>query len=139
MKLLAFIGLGLSVYGGFEAFKISHLHFIAEAACPTISVIPACYVVLICYTLMALAWLSVLTNKASIVKRGFWIGFTPAFILAVIGTSGEIFGFASCPKTAIGIPKCFFSLGFVTALGILWAYLSPHTFFTRLSRPQPQR
>lgn len=124
MKAFAAIGLLLSIFGVVEAFNISHLHFSTEESCPTVAVLPACYVVLICYSAMSLAWLGKLTPKISLLRRYgnhlFWIGFSPAFLLALIGSTGEIFGFVDCPETPGGLPKCFVSLGFVLVLAALW-------------------
>ena len=124
MKIIAVIGLVLSAFGVFEAFKISHLHFSTEESCPTLAVLPACYFVLVCYSAMVAAWIGQLTLKIlplSCYKNLlFWAGFTPAFLLAVAGTTGEIFGFVDCPETPGGLPKCFVSLGFVIALAVLW-------------------
>lgn len=125
MKALAAIGLFLSVFGVVEAFNISHLHFSTEESCPTLAILPACYVVLICYSAMSLAWVGKLITKISLVERYggllFWIGFSPAFLLALVGSTGEVFGFVDCPKTPGGMPKCFVSLGFVLVLAALWA------------------
>lgn len=123
MKIIAIIGLLLSAFGFYEAFKISHIHFNTVESCPTIGLIPACYVVLISYGLMGLAWISVLFLK-KYVPVLFWIGFTPTFLLALTGVTGEIFGFVECPETASHFPKCFISLGFVVVIGALWIGLN---------------
>ena len=124
LKLIPFAGLILSALGIYEAFKISHLHLTTTEFCPTLAILPACYVVLISYTLMSLGWIGVLTSKISFIshhkKTIFWIGFTPAFSLALVGASGEIFGFVSCPKTENHFPKCFISLGFVLMIAVGW-------------------
>ena len=125
LKLIPFAGLILSALGIYEAFKISHLHFTTTEFCPTLAILPACYIVLISYTLMTLGWVGVLTSKISFLNRHkkwlFWVGFTPAFLLAVTGTAGEIFGFVECPKTANNFPKCFISLAFVFMIAVGWA------------------
>ena len=124
MKVIATIGLLLSVFGVYEGFKISHVHFNTIESCPTIGLLPACYVVLIAYSLMSLAWVGTLSQKISFLeKKGsvlFWAGFTPTFLLALTGIIGEIFGFVDCPETANHFPKCFISFGFVVVIGGLW-------------------
>lgn len=124
LKLLPFAGLVLSALGIYEAFKISHVHFTTIESCPILAILPACYVVLVSYTLMTLGWMGVLTSKISFLSRYknwiFWVGFTPAFLLALAGTMGEIFGFVDCPETASHIPKCFISLGFVLMIAMGW-------------------
>lgn len=122
---MAVIGLVLSAFGVFEALRISHLHFNTAESCPTLAALPACYVVLVCYSAMAAAWIGRLTSKIPPLGRYktllFWAGFTPAFLLALVGTTGEIFGFVDCPETPGGLPKCFISLAFVLILAALWA------------------
>ena len=120
---LNLLGLGFSAYASYEAFKLSASHLgSVDLICPVLLGIPACVIVLICYLLIALAWAMVLAgkqnHKALIV---FSIGFTPAFLLALIGSAGEIFNFASCPHTPTGFPKCFISFWFLIALAIAWA------------------
>ena len=120
LKLIPFAGLILSVLGIYETFKISHIHFTTTEFCPTLAILPACYVVLISYTLMTLGWIGVLSHKITFKHKLFWIGFTPAFLLALAGTTGEIFGFVDCPETPSHIPKCFISLGFVMMIAVGW-------------------
>lgn len=126
MKIISIIGGLLSALGAYEAFKISHIHFSTVESCPTISFIPACYVVLIAYVLMSLAWAGVLSQKTPFLKKHapilFWLGFTPTFLLALTGIIGEIFGFVECPETANHFPKCFISFGFVVVIGGLWIW-----------------
>lgn len=124
IRNIAIIGLLLSVFGAYEAFKISYMHFNTVESCPTLSFLPACYVVLVSYSLMALAWLGSLAHRVMLLNNHknklFWIGFTPAFLLALIGVTGEIFGFVDCPETPSGLPKCFVSLGFVILIASGW-------------------
>lgn len=127
-KIISIIGLLLSVFGAYEAFKISHIHFNTVESCPTVGLIPACYVVLTSYSLMSLAWGGVLAQKIVLLKKYasilFWMGFAPTFLLALTGVVGEIFGFVECPETPGGLPKCFISFGFVLVIGGLWVGLN---------------
>ncbi len=122
---LGLLGFGFSVFAAYVAFSLSTIHLSGTLTCPVVFGIPACVIVLVCYLLITIAWGMVLANK-----QGNWpliifvVGFIPAFLLALMGSAGEIFGFANCPATETGFPKCFISLIFLMALAVGWVALN---------------
>lgn len=84
-------------------------------ACPVLVAIPACNIVLLGYLLMAIS--AFLPFRARTI--GFFIGCAPLFLLALTGSVLELLGQDTCPRTASGIPTCFFSLGLVTLLAMI--------------------
>lgn len=74
--------------------------------CPKILSIPACYIVLICFTGTLLGHL--LSSSG-----GKWLYFVFVGVVTLIastGTIGELTGTAECPRTNGGAPMCFISL-----------------------------
>jgi hypothetical protein len=125
LKIIPYIGLGLSIAGGYGAFGISHLHLTTHQSCPLLGIIPACYIILMAYGLMTLGWIGRIPFDYFIFIRRyrnilFWVGLVPAFLLALMGSMGEVFGFANCPHTGSGFPKCFISFGFLIILVLMW-------------------
>jgi hypothetical protein len=122
---LGLLGLGFSAFAAYVAFSLSAIHLGGTPTCPVVFGIPACVIVLLCYVLITIAWGMMLAKK-----QGRWpliiftVGFVPAFLLALMGSTGEIFGFANCPATETGFPKCFISLAFLIALAVGWAVAS---------------
>ncbi|MDA0967331.1 MAG: hypothetical protein O2970_10295 [Proteobacteria bacterium] len=115
------LGLGFSGYAAYEAFSLSALHLGGTPTCPVLFGIPACIIVLVCYILLTVAWgMALIGRKNKQAMIIFVSGFTPAFLLALIGSSGEVFGFASCPHTETGFPKCFISFGLLIGLALAW-------------------
>ncbi len=122
---LNLLGLLLSVYATSQALALSRLHLSGPPVCPVLLGIPACLIVLLCYVLISISWGIALAGKQNrLALIVFLSGFTPAFLLAVYGSLGEIFGFAECPKTPNGFPKCFISFGFLIVLMGGWLYSS---------------
>ena len=74
--------------------------------CPMLGPLPACYVVGASYTAMAIAAIV----APSRLLRLFLIGWTPVFLLALTGTSLELSGTPTCPRTSNGIAMCYLSL-----------------------------
>ena len=80
--------------------------------CPKILGIPACYIVLACFSA---ALIGHLIPRSS----GNWIFFLFVGIVTLIastGTIGELTGTAKCPRTAGGTPMCFISLAICLSL-----------------------
>lgn len=121
---LALIGLAFSAYASTQAFTLSRSHLIGPPVCPVLLGIPACVIVLVSYVLITIAWGMALVEKKSDRAFNFFVfGFLPAFILALIGSAGEIFGVGKCPHTSAGTPKCYISFGFLIMLAIGWGAL----------------
>ena len=122
---LGILGLGFSGFAAYVAFSLSAIHLGGTPTCPIFFDVPACVIVFVCYVLITIAWGMVLANKQGRWAQIFFtIGFVPVFLLALIGSTGEILGFASCPVTETGFPKCFISLIFLMALAVGWIALS---------------
>ena len=96
---------------------ISLAHFQTGDACPSIGPIPACYVVSLAYLAMAIAASIGFRN----LKWLFFLGATPVILLAVAGTSLELLGRPTCPRSESGWPLCYTSL--IIGLGLLTAFL----------------
>ena len=80
--------------------------------CPKILGIPACYIVLFCFSTALVGHLLPSLN-------GNWIFFLFVGIVTLIastGTIGELTNTAKCPRTAGGTPMCFISLAICLSL-----------------------
>ncbi len=95
--------------------RISVFHWTGEASCPMISSIPACYIILVAYSLIVLSMYPRL-QKAILV---FLIGWVPVTTLALSGVVGELTGLLQCPRLENGIPQCFISAAFGLTIGLL--------------------
>jgi len=81
-------------------------------ACPMLGPVPACYLVFIGYIAIGV---SVVLEPL----RSLWIflsGWLPVFLFALTGTSLELLGQPTCPRSDSDIPLCFFSLAIASAL-----------------------
>ena len=103
--LLALVGL-TGVAG------IAWQHLSGEARCPMLGPVPACYVILIGYAMVAMAPFL----RGPLAFRAFLIGLTPVLGLALAGTLGELTHTLRCPHTPSGIPKCYLSAALSLAL-----------------------
>jgi len=101
-----------AIYGSFglsmNDWKIGNI-------CPKILGIPACYIVLTCFTIALVAHL--IPHSKSKWMYFFFIGVVT--LIASTGTLGELTGLAKCPRTAGGTPMCFISLAICLSLLIL--------------------
>lgn len=95
---------------------ISLTHFRTGDACPNLGPIPACYVVSLAYLAMAVAasfgWRKL--------KWLFVVGAAPVVLLALAGTSLELMGTPTCPRSDSGWPLCYTSL--MIGLGLSAAF-----------------
>ena len=105
-----FILLALAGFGTFAGGQLSVEHLRHGEVCPMLGPIPACIIVFLGYLLIAL---SAVFMKRSAVKKLFYIGWTPVFLLALMGVILELTKGQICPPGAFGIPQCFFSLAMV--------------------------
>jgi hypothetical protein len=107
---------------------ISLEHFQTGEACPDLGPIPACHVVSLAYLAMALA-VSVGWRK---LKWLFFFGVTPVILLAIAGTSFELFGRPTCPRSESGWPLCYTSLmiGVSLLIAFLGAFLADRKYAT---------
>jgi len=107
---------GIAAVGVFGIARISMGQFTGQAQCPQLGDLPACYVVLACYTLILIS--AVL--RSAIPSWIFWIGWLGVFAMAMTGTVLEIAGMQTCPRTGGGTPTCFYSLGLAILLALLF-------------------
>jgi len=86
-------------------------------ACPLLGPVPACYLVFAGYIAIGL---SVVLEPL----RSGWLflsGWLPVFLFALSGTSLELLGRPTCPRSESDVPLCFFSLAI--ASGLLAAFI----------------
>jgi len=111
-KFLIWIVLLVGLWGSFGLAKEDWL---IGDVCPKILEIPACYIILACFTLAAFSHTNILGDN-------FWLYFIGAGIawsIATFGTVGQIAGWLACPKTAGGIPMCYISFAMFSTLLLL--------------------
>ena len=105
--LARFTLMAIAGFGTFAGAQLSLEHLQHGEVCPMIGPIPACMIVFIGYLLVVLAAIFV---KGVLAKKLFYIGWTPVFLLALMGVILELTKGHICPPGALGIPQCFFSL-----------------------------
>lgn len=105
----------LASIGALGVGRISVIHWTGEASCPMISSLPACYIILIAYSLIVLSMYPRL-QRAPIV---FLVGWVPVTTLALSGVVGELTGLLQCPHLENGIPQCFISAILALIIGLL--------------------
>lgn len=116
----------LLAIGFLGAVKVSYANFTGKV-CPSIGVVPICYVVLIAYALMIA---SLLVRHHGYKHYFFCAGWSTAFVIALVGSAAEVFaGGGVCPTTSGGslrgasngsIPMCFVSLALTVAILVLF-------------------
>ena len=79
-------------------------------ACPRLGAVPACYVVGLGYSLMAVAVIFAPRRLTAL----FLLGWTPVFALALTGSTMEILEYPTCPASPTGTPMCYYSLAVVS-------------------------
>ena len=107
--VLATIGLG-------GIAPIAYQQLSGERACPALGPVPACYVVLLGYGLIATSALLAWRFRPLV----FLAGWGPLFLLALIGSSLELFGQQVCPRSSAGIPACFLSFLLLGLLAVIY-------------------
>ncbi len=95
--------------------RISINHWTGEASCPMISSLPACYLILIAYSLIVLSMYPRLQKAVGV----FLVGWTPVITLALAGVVGELTNSLQCPRLENGIPQCFISATLALIIGLL--------------------
>ncbi len=100
----------LGIYG---AGNLAYNEFLKEGTCPKLGIIPACYIVLVCFVIPFIAHIF---NKGNIIYFLF-TGF--ALTLAIYASIGQLFGNLQCPKTGNGIPMCYISFVIFASLILL--------------------
>ena len=99
--------------------RISISHWTGEESCPVIGPLPACYIILIAYSLIVLSMYPRL-RQAPLV---FIFGWVPVITLAFTGVVGELTGVLQCPHLDNGTPQCYLSAAFALIIGLLAWFL----------------
>ena len=109
----------LAGLGALAGLRLSISHMQHGEICPVLGPIPACIIVFLGYLSVMLAAIFI---KKPISKRLFYIGWTPVFLLALMGVILELTKGHICPPGAYGIPQCFFSFAMaLICLGLFMA------------------
>jgi len=114
-KSLFYIILLIASVGLYSTYGLVRNEWLDGNICPKLIGIPACYIIFGCFSLAIISHLEILKDRS----RLFWLGVLPALAIASYGSLGELFGFASCPKTTGGIPMCYISFGIFGSLAFL--------------------
>lgn len=114
---------GIAAIGVITVAKISYNQFTGQSQCPQLGFLPACYVVLACYTMILIS--AVL--RTAMASWIFWIGWLGVFAMAISGTALEIAGREVCPRTGGGTPTCYYSLAIAILLALLFLIGSEKT------------
>jgi hypothetical protein len=112
---IALVGACLTVLSGIIPISLTQFH--TGDACPSLGFIPACYIVSVAYSAMAVA--GVIWWRGAM--KLFLFGSIPVITLAVIGTVSELAGIPTCPRSDSGLPLCYASLA--VGLGVLLVFL----------------
>jgi len=110
----------IALVGLYGTYGLVRVEWLTGNACPKLLGIPACYIIVSCFALAIISHLGFLKDK----RRIFWLGVLPALAIASYGSMGELFNFASCPKTSGGIPMCYISLAMFGSLAFLKFFLT---------------
>jgi len=95
--------------------RISIIHWTGESSCPMISSLPACYLILIAYSLIVLSMYPRLKKAVGV----FLVGWTPVITLALTGVVSELTDTLQCPRLESGIPQCYISATLALIIGLL--------------------
>lgn len=107
---------GLALAGTIGVLPIVQKQVTGVAACPALGPIPACYLVLLGYVLIAVSALPGPRYRF----RTFAVGWIPLFLLAISGSGLEFFIRDTCPRTSDGVPTCYLSLGLLCLLAVIY-------------------
>ena len=111
-KILLFI---LTTVGFIYGLKLSYDTWMQISPCPSLGVIPACYLVTIGYLLMILSLIS--TSKIT-----FYLGWFTVFLLAFVGSALETTFHNVCPRLENGLPMCYISLSITLLLLLFYRF-----------------
>lgn len=104
----------LSGFGFIAGARLSITHLQHGEICPMIGPVPACIIVFMGYFMVFVAALMIDKNWS---RRIFYMGWTPVFLLALMGVIFELTRGQICPPGPAGIPQCFISLAMA---GLCW-------------------
>jgi hypothetical protein len=103
----------LIVVGLWGSLRLSFQTITGTAPCPGISGVPLCYVVGIGYLSMLVSQIPFLGRLKS---QLFYPAWAIVFLIAISGVGFEIFVGDACPRSDEGVPMCYLSLFFCSAI-----------------------
>jgi hypothetical protein len=106
----------LAIFGVAGVAPIALRQWTGDASCPSLGFVPACYVALLGYSLVAVS--AFLKDRVRLLV--FLFGFVPIFALAAAGSGLEFLGQMACPRSDGGTPMCFYSLALAFSLAVLY-------------------
>ena len=123
MKIAVAVLFLLVAAGLYGALSLSYTTLTGEAPCPSLSVLPICYLVAAAYVAMLIG-LSFSQHPLS--SPLFVVGWALVFGVAAIGAYLELQAPGSCSASNSGIPMCYLSLGLSLVIIALYLYLREH-------------
>ncbi|HFA50688.1 MAG TPA: hypothetical protein ENJ95_16900 [Bacteroidetes bacterium] len=105
----------ITLFGLNGAFGLVRNEYLKGNICPKTIGIPACYIIFACLIFILISETGFLKDNSKL----FFIGAGIAWLMAVTGTVGQIFGWIECPKTGGGFPMCYISFAMFSSLIIL--------------------
>jgi len=108
----------VSVLALYRLFPVVADQLKGQEACPMLGPVPACYLVFVGYIAIGV---SVVLEPL----RSGWVflsGWLPVFLFALSGTSMELLGQPTCPRSASDVPLCFFSLVIASSLFVAFIF-----------------
>jgi len=115
-KLIFFVIIAILIFAIYGGIDLSLLDYREKDVCPKLLGIPACYLVLVFFSL---TFIFHVFKKHARPNFGYFIFLSFPFLLALSGTISEMSGKVICPRTPGGTPMCYISLGICTALLVL--------------------
>ncbi len=114
----------LVVLGLWSSARLAYSHYQSGEACPILGIVPACYIALAGYLMMALALAATIARPELNLSWVFWSGLLAAGGLALLGSGMELAKGDVCPKAFGWLPMCYVSLAFSVVIGILYAAMT---------------
>ena len=114
----------LVVLGLWSSARLAYSHYQSGEACPILGIVPACYIALAGYLMMAASVAATIAKPELNLSWLFWLGLLAAGGLALLGSGMELAKGDVCPKAYGWLPMCYVSLAFGVLIGILYALMS---------------
>jgi hypothetical protein len=114
----------LVVLGLWSSTRLAYSHYQSGEACPILGIVPACYIALAGYLMMASSVAVTIAKPELNLSWMFWLGLLAAGGLALLGSGMELAKGDVCPKAYGWLPMCYVSLAFSVLIGILYAFMS---------------
>jgi len=103
----------LLFFGVYGAGKLSYNEITHHHICPKLIGVPACFIIFLCFLIPLIVHFIKKKNTLYFVFTGI------AFLIALIGTIGQLFDKIQCPKKEDGTPMCYISLVIFSVLILL--------------------